>query len=162
MIIEKLGRHHDVSGFTCGEEALDRFLQRFALPTQLANGSQTYLALDREEVVGFYTLVVGAVEHDVAPERLRKGLPRHPVPVMVLGRLAIATAKQRQGLGKWLLKDAIIRTLQAADIAGLRALVVHAKDDAARDYYRQFRFSEGFADPLHLYLLTKELKLLIG
>lgn len=162
MKIEKLGRHHDVSGFICGEEALDRFLQRFALSNQLANGSQTYLALDGEEVIGFYSLVVGAVEHEAAPERLRKGLPRHPVPVMVLARLAISTARQGQGLGKWLLKDAILRTLQVADIAGLRALVVHAKDDAAMDYYRRFRFSEGFADPLHLYLLTKELKLLIG
>jgi GNAT superfamily N-acetyltransferase len=159
--IKKLGRSHDVSGFDCGSESLNQFLKRFALTGQLANASQTYAAVDNDEVIGFYTLVVGEVHHGAAPERLRKGLPRHPVPVMVLARLAIASGRQGQGLGQWLLKDAIIRTLQAADIAGIRALVVHAKDEAARAYYRRFGFAEGFSDPLHMYLLIKDLKALV-
>ena len=162
MKIEKLARVHAVEDFACGTEALDRFLRRFALVSQLANASQTYVAVDGEEVIGYYTLVVGEVRFDAAPDRMRKGLSRHPVPVMVLARLAIASTRQGEGLGQWLLKDAILRTLQAADIAGIRAFVVHAKDDVARRYYLRFRFAEGFVDPLHLYVLTKDLKALLG
>ncbi|MCB1377556.1 MAG: GNAT family N-acetyltransferase [Alphaproteobacteria bacterium] len=161
MKIEKLGHGHDVSGFDCGSEALNHFLKRFALAGQLANASQTYVATDNDEVIGFYTLVVGEVQHGAAPDRLKKGLPRHPVPVMVLARLAIAAGRQGQGLGQWLLKDVIIRTLQAADIAGIRALVVHAKDEAAKSYYLRFRFTEGFDNPLHLFILIKDLKGLV-
>lgn len=161
MKIEKLDRSHDVSGFDCGSEVLSQFLKRFALAGQLANASQTYAAVDNGAVIGFYTLVVGEVHHGTAPERLRKGLPSHPVPVMVLARLAIRTRGQGQGLGQWLLKDAIIRTLQAADIAGIRALVVHAKDEAARAYYRRFGFADGFSAPLHMYLLIKDLRALV-
>ena len=162
MKIEKLGHGHDVSGFDCGSETLNHFLKRFALPGQLANASQTYVAVDDGAVIGFHTLVVGEVQHGTAPERLKKGLPRHPIPVMVLARLGIATSRQGQGFGQWLLKDAIIRTLQAAEIAGIRALVVHAKDEAARRCYLRFRFAEGFDNPLHLYILIKDLKQLIG
>lgn len=161
MQIEKLGHGHDVAGFNCGSEALNGFLKRYALAGQLANASQTYVAVDDGEVIGYHTLVVGEVQHGAAPGRLKKGLSRHPVPVMVLARLAIATGRQGEGLGKWLLKDAIIRTLQAADIAGIRALVVHAKDEAAKRYYLRFRFAEGFDNPLHLYILIKDLRGLI-
>lgn len=86
MKIEKLDPGHDVAGFDCGNEALNHFLKRFALAGQLANASQTYVAIDGGEVIGFHTLLVGAVQHGDAPERMRKGLPRHPVPVMILAR----------------------------------------------------------------------------
>lgn len=162
MEIEKLASHHEVAKFDCGNEALNDFLRRFALANQHANASQTYLARDGDHVIGFHTLVVGEVQHGAAPERMSKGLSRHPVPVMILARLAIAMDWQGQGLGKWLLKDAIIRTLHAAEIAGIRAFIVHAKDDAARDYYRSFGFADGLTNPLHLYLLTKELKRLLA
>jgi hypothetical protein len=78
--IEKLGRHHAVETFTCGDAALDRFLQRFALLNQQANTSQTYVALDHQQIVGFYTLVVGEVAYEAAAGRLAKGLTRHPGP----------------------------------------------------------------------------------
>lgn len=162
MRFEKLGRQHNVSAFTCGVDALDSFLHRFALANQLAQASQSYVALDQDTIVGFYTLAVGDVEFDAAPERLRKGLSRHPVPVMILARLAVSTARQGEGLGQWLLKDAILRTLQVAAIAGVRAFVVHAKDDTVRRYYQRFGFVDGFSDPLHLYILTKDLKNLIA
>lgn len=162
MKIEKLGRQHEVSSFTCGNEALDRFLHRFALPNQLAQASQSYVALDHDVIIGFHTLVVGEVQFDAAPERLRKGLSRHPVPVMILARLAVSAARQGHGLGQWLLKDAIQRTLQAADIAGIRAFIVHARNDEVRRYYLRFGFAEGFTNPLHLYVLTKELKSLLA
>jgi predicted N-acetyltransferase YhbS len=96
---------------------------------------QTYLALSDVRVVGFTTLVVGEVGYEQAVERLKKGLARHPVPTMVLARLAVATGQQGQGLGAGLLRDALLRTLQAADIAGIRAFVVHAKDNEARAFY---------------------------
>src|SRR5687767_10059280 len=130
--IEKLAGAHVVESFDCGKEPLNRFLTRFALQNQRANASQTYVALSRRKVIGYYTLVVGEVQFADAPERLTKGLARHPVPIMLLARLAIARTWQGKGLGSGLLKDAMLRTLQAADIAGIRAFAVHAKDEEAR------------------------------
>lgn len=156
--IEKLSRLHAVEGFDCGEPALNRFLIRFALANQLANASQTYVGLAEATVIGFHTLVVGDVRHDEAPERLRKGLAHHPVPLMILARLAVTRDWQGKGVAAGLLKDAMRRTLNAADIAGIRALVVHAKNEAAREFYRRFDFVESPTDPLHLYILIKDLK----
>lgn len=161
MRFEKLSRSHDVAQFDCGNDALNRFLSHFALASQSANGSQTYVALDGNEVIGYYTLVVGEIQFDVASDRMRKGLARRPVPIMILARLGLASNRQGQGLGPWLLKDAILRTLMAADIAGIRAMVVHAKNEAAQRFYQRFGFSTGLADPLHLYVLTKDLKAVI-
>ena len=160
--IEKLGRVHAVDAFDCGHEALNRFLVRFALPAQLSGGSQTYLALSHDEIVGYYTLVFGEARFDDAPERLTKGMARHPVPLMVLGRLAVSTAWQGKGIGSGLLKDAMLRTLAAAEIAGLRALAVHAKDDMARAFYRHFGFVESPSDPLHLLVLLKDVRSLLA
>ncbi|MEX2112439.1 MAG: GNAT family N-acetyltransferase, partial [Pirellulales bacterium] len=90
---------------------------------QKAEASQSYVALIGDEVVGFYTLVVAQVEYDDAPQRLGKGIAKHPIPLMLLARLAVATSRQGQGLGSGLLKDAMLRTLQAADIAGIRGRI---------------------------------------
>jgi predicted N-acetyltransferase YhbS len=98
------------------------------------------------------------VEHAAAPERLKKGLARHPVPIMLLARLAIATDWQGKGLGGGLMKDAMLRTLQAADIAGIRAFAVHAKDDAARAFYERFDFVPSPSDPYHLFRLLKDIR----
>jgi GNAT superfamily N-acetyltransferase len=156
--IEKLRRDHPVDGFTCGSAALDRFLIRYAFANQQAQASQTYLALHGAEVIGFYTLVVGEVAFADAPERLAKGLARHPIPLMLLARLAVGTAWQGRKIGIGLLKDAMLRTLQAADIAGIRAIAVHAKDDAARRFYEHFGFIASPTDPLHLYRLLKDIR----
>jgi predicted N-acetyltransferase YhbS len=160
--VEKLRRSHAVENFDCGRDELNRFLIRFALTNQQAQASQSYAALAGDEVVGFYTLVVGEVRYDDAPERLIKGLARHPVPVMVLARLAVATSHQGQSIGAGLLRDAVLRTLQAADIAGIRALVVHAKDDGARRFYEHFDFAPSPTDPLHLFVLVKDLRRIAG
>ena len=154
--IEKLDAGHDLSGFDCGVEPLNKYLKQFARQNQKAGAAQTYLAVMDRAVAGYYTLVVGHVEFDDGPERLRKGLARHPVPVMLLARLALNKNLQGRGIGRGLLRDAILRTLQAADIAGLRAILVHAKDDAAAQYYRAFGFQTGFAEPFHLYLLLSD------
>lgn len=157
--IEKLHRRHEVETFDCGEEALNRFLVRFALPNQMANASQTYIGLSGDDViVGYYTLVVGEVRYEEAPARLTKGLARHPVPVMLLARLGVSEAWQGKKIGAGLLRDAVLRTLQVADIAGVRALVVHAKNDAARSFYERFDFQPSPTDPLHLFALIKDLR----
>jgi len=154
----KLNRRHSVDAFDCGEEPLNRFLARFAFPNQQANASQTYVGLADDTVIGFYTLVVGEVGYGDAPDRLTKGLARHPVPVMLLARLGVSVDWQGKGIGAGLLRDAFLRTLQAADIAGIRAIVVHAKNDAARAFYQRFDFVESPTDPLHLFALIKDLK----
>src|SRR6266850_6777190 len=132
--IEKLRRDHHVDLFDCGQEPLNRFLVRYAFQNQQAEASQTYAALIGGEVVGFYTLVVAQVEYDDAPPRLGKGLAKHPIPLMLLARLAVATNWQGKGLGSGLLKDAMLRAVQVADIAGIRASAVHAKDDVAKAF----------------------------
>lgn len=156
--IEKLRRDHPVDGFTCGSEALDRFLVRYALINQQANASQTYLGLRDGEVIGFYSLVVGEVAYGNAPQRLTQGLAHHPVPIMLLARLAVSTAWQGRGIGAGLLKDAMRRTLQAADIGGIRAFAVHAEDATARGFYEHFGFAPSPTDPLHLFVLIKDLR----
>lgn len=160
--IEKLHRAHNVERFDCGKDALNRFLTRFAFQNQQANASQTYVALNGDEIVGFYTLVVGQVEYADAPDRLTKGLARYPVPIMLLARLAVARSWQGKRLGSGLLKDAMVRTLQAADIAGIRAFAVHAKDDEARAFYERFNMIPSPADPYHLFLLLKDLSAALG
>lgn len=160
--IEKLRRGHAVDGFDCGQEALNRFLVRFALPNQQANAAQTYVGLADDTVIGFYTLVVGEVGFDDAPERLIKGLARHPVPLMLLARLGVSVDWQGRGVGAGLLKDAMLRTVNAADIAGIRAFAVHAKDERAQAFYRHFDFIESPTDPLHMFVLVKDLRRAAG
>lgn len=159
--IEKLTRQHAVDDFDCGEDALNRFLSRFALQNQQASASQTYVGLANGTVIGFYTLVVGEVAYDDAPERLKKGLARHPVPLMLLARLAVSRGWHGQGVGSGLLKDAMLRTTQAAEIGGIRALAAHAKNDTACSFYEHFGFIPSPTAPLHLFVLVKDLQRMI-
>lgn len=160
--VAKLSAADAVDAFDCGHPALNQFLQRYALVNQKANSAQTYVCCNDDEVVGFYSLAVGSVDPASAPSRVSKGLARHAVPVMILARLAVDVAHQRKGLGQALLKDALLRTAQAADIAGVRALLVHAKDEAARQWYESWEFEPSPTDPYHLFLMLKDLKALLG
>jgi GNAT superfamily N-acetyltransferase len=156
--IEKLRREHVLEAFDCGQPDLNRWLLKHALQNQGANAAQTYIGLVNGVITGYYSLAVGQVEFADAPERLQKGLAKHPVPIMLLARLAVHQDWQKKGIGRSLLRDAVLRTLQAADIASIRALAVHAKDDAAKRYYEQFDFIPSPTDPLHLFVLLKELR----
>ena len=160
--VRKLQAGDAVSNFDCGHPALNQFLQRYALVNQKANSAQTYVCCRAGAVVGYYSLAVGSVEPEAAAPRVTKGLARHPVPVMVLARLAVDQEHQGAGIGKALLKDALLRTAQAADIAGIRTLLVHAKDDAARSWYLAWGFEPSPTDPYHLFLLLKDLKALLA
>lgn len=156
--IEKLSQNHVLESFDCGNAELNRFLTRYALVGQLSNASQTYVGLADGAVIGFYTLTVGQVSPDGSPARLTKGLAKHPVPIMLLARLAVSMEWQSHGLGASLLKDALRRTLQAADIAGIRAFAVHAKNNDARAFYEHFDFIPSPTDPYHMFLLLKDVR----
>jgi len=159
--IRKLLATDRTEGFDCGQPALNQYLQRFAWANQQSHSAQTYVACTSGSVAGFYSLAVGSVAPHAAAPRVAKGIPQHPVPVMLLARLAVDQSHQRIGLGRALLKDALLRTARAADIAGIRALLVHAKDEAARNWYLQWEFEPSPTDPFHLYLLMKDLKAML-
>jgi GNAT superfamily N-acetyltransferase len=159
--VRKLAATDQVDAFDCGQAALNQFLQRYAIVNQKANSAQTYVCCQGDVVVGFYSLVVGSVDPQATPSRVMKGMARHPVPVMILARLAVDKEHQRKSLGQALLKDALLRTAQAADIAGIRCLLVHAKDDMARRWYETWEFEPSPSDPYHLFLMLKDLKNLL-
>lgn len=156
--IEKLQQLHAVDAFDCSNQDLNRFLQQYALPNQSSGASTTYVGLVDETVTGYYSLAVGSVEYEQAPERVTKGLAHHPIPVMLLARLAVNRQWHRKGVGAGLLKDAMLRTLQAADIVGIRALLVHAKNDNTKLFYQRFDFIPSPSDPLHLLILLKAVR----
>ncbi len=153
-----LQRDDRCEDFDCGSEPLNDYLQRFAWTNQQAGAARTYVATRGKRVVGYYTLVYASIEHQAAAPRIRQGMARHPIPVMLLARLAVDRGEQGQGLGKGLMKDALLRTLQAAEIAGLRAVIVHAKDAAAKAFYEKFGFQPSPLDELHLMLLLKDVR----
>ncbi|MFZ2171639.1 MAG: GNAT family N-acetyltransferase [Methylococcaceae bacterium] len=156
--LEKLQRSHDVDAFNCGQDNLNLYLTRYALMNQRADGAQTYVGVSGSKIIGYYTLVVGNVAYEDAPQRLTQGLSRHPVPVMLLARLAVDLNWQSKGVGAGLLRDAMQRTVQVADLAGLRAFLVHAKDGRAKSFYEHFDFASSPTDPYHLFLLLKDIR----
>ena len=156
--IEKLQRDHAVDAFNCGNKELNRFLQQYALPNQNSGASITYVGLADQAIIGYYSLAVGSIEYEKAPERVIKGLARHSIPIMLLARLAVDYQWQKKRIGAALLKDAMLRTLQAADIAGIRAFLVHAKNDVAKEFYEHFDFLPSPSDPLHLFTLLKDVR----
>lgn len=153
-----LAATHDCEGFDCGNPVLNEWLRRYALQNQRARAAKTFVVCQGNSVVGYYSLAVGAVDYAAVSERVRKGLARHPVPVMILARLAVNVAHQGKKIGQGLLKDAVMRTLQAAEFAGIRAILVHAKDDRARSFYEKFGFEPSPLSPLQLMLLLKDAK----
>lgn len=128
---------------------------------QQSGASNTYVGMADHTVIGYYALAVGSVEHEQAPERVKKGLAQYSIPIMLLARLAVDRHWQNRGIGAGLLKDAMLRTLQAADIVGIRALVVHAKDDAAKAFYQHFDFVPSPSDPFHLFILLKDVRQIV-
>jgi GNAT superfamily N-acetyltransferase len=158
---EKLSSVHDVSGFDSGEPALDDWLRRRAVQNEASGASRTYVVCVGRKVVGYYTLAAGAVAHAEAHGRLRRNMP-DPVPVMVLGRLAVDRTIHGQGVGTGLLRDAVLRTVQAAEIVGIRAILVHAISEAARRFYEKYGFVASPLDPLTVMITVEEAVRTIG
>ena len=152
---EKLTAAHDLSQFQCGEPALDDWLKRRALQNEKSGASRTYVLRAGRQVVGYYALAGGAVTHVSAPGRIRRNMP-DPVPVMVIGRLAIDVKFQARGIGPALLRDAVLRTVQAAEIAGIRAVLVHAISERAKRFYEKWGFIASPVDPMTLMVTVTE------
>jgi predicted N-acetyltransferase YhbS len=136
-----------LSGFDSREPVLDEWLRRRATQNEASGASRTYVVCVGRQVVGYYSLAVGAVTHAQAVGRVRRNMP-DPVPVMVLGRLAVNKSYHGQGIGSGLLRDAILRTTQAADIAGIKAILVHAISESARHFYEKHGFAASPIDPM--------------
>jgi GNAT superfamily N-acetyltransferase len=158
---ERLTPDHDVDAFDSGVAALDDWLKRRALPNEDAGGSRTFVVCAAGRVVGYYALAAGAVEQISAPGRVRRNMP-DPVPVMILGRLAVDGAYQGRGIGEGLLRDAILRTLQAAAFGGIRAILVHAMSDDAKRFYERHGFIASPIDPMTLMITLADARKALG
>lgn len=157
--VEPISESHDVSRFDCGRhESLNDWLKRFALTNERNESARTYVVHRNGLVVGYYSISAGSVSVEEAPTRISKGLARHPIPVILLARLAIDKDERGTGLGKAVLKDALRRIAQAADIVGARAVLVHAIDEQARKFYEHFDFEPSPVHDLQLMLLMKDLR----
>ena len=152
---EKLRPDHDLLSFDSGTPVLDDWLRRRALPNQESGASRTYVIRAGRRVVGYYALAAGAVAQTEATGRTRRNMP-DPVPVMVIGRLAIESGYQGRGLGRALLRDAVLRTMQAADIAGIRAVLVHAVSEDAKRFYERCGFQPSPLDPMTLMITMRD------
>jgi len=155
-----IAAEHQVDSFDCGKEPLNNYLRRFALANTAAGIARTYVTTrpGEQSAIGYYSLAAGSVEKAQLPERIAKGVPNHPIPVVLLARLAVDQRFHNHGIGKGLLRDALERTLSAANVIGVRAVLVHAKDDDAAAFYAKFGFTRSPTDALHFMLLIKDLK----
>jgi GNAT superfamily N-acetyltransferase len=151
----------DVATFDSGEPDRDSYLRKRALANHAQGASRCFVTCRDERVVGFYALAAAAVERRRAPGRIRRNMPE-PVPVILLSRLAVDRAEQGAGLGAHLLRDALTRSLAAADLIGVRAILVHALHDRAGEFYAHFGFEPSPTDPLHLLLPIKDVRAALG
>ena len=152
---EPITASHHTESFACGIPVLDEWLRRRALKNEVSGASRTFVICQDRQVVGYYTLTTGSVEHRDAPGKIRRNMP-NPIPVMVLGRLAIAQQWQQTGLGQGLLKDALLRSLSVSKHAGVRALLVHALSEDAKKFYAHSGFLESPLDPMTLMIALQD------
>ncbi len=157
----KLNSSHQVEGFDSGNDQLDHWLKNRALKNELEGASRTYVLCVDEAVVGYYCLANGAVGQATATGRVRRNIP-DPIPVMVIGRLAVDRRWQGKGIGKALIRDAILRTLQAAEIAGIRAILVHAISEDAKQFYQKCGFTASPVDPMTLMVKVNDATASLG
>jgi GNAT superfamily N-acetyltransferase len=152
-----LAASHDVSSFSCGSEAFDNWLRKRALANQSTGASRTYVVAEDRLVIGYCALASGGVAAIEAPGNVRRNMP-DPVPVMILARLAIDSRWQGKGIGGDLLRDAVLRTVQAAEIGGIRALLVHALDGSAARFCERYGFKPSPIRPLTYFLQLPGIK----
>ena len=154
---EHLTAQHDISSFDSGVPELDTWLKRRALQNEASGASRTYVASAGGRVVGYYALATGAVAQHQASGRVRRNMPE-PIPVMVIGRLAVDREHQGKGLGSALLKDALLRTLNAASSVGIRAVLLHAISDEAKRFYEKAGFSSSPVDPMTMMITLADVQ----
>ncbi|MDL2272706.1 GNAT family N-acetyltransferase [Desulfovibrio sp. OttesenSCG-928-I05] len=152
---------HNTALFSCGEPVLDDWLRGRAVKNETSGATRTYVVCSGDEVVGYYSLAVGSIEHKFTPGNIRRNMPQ-PVPVMLLARLAVDRRYAGRNIGTGMLRDALLRTLQAADIAGIRAMLVHALHEKAAVFYRDRGFVASPFDPLVLFLALDHVRRLLA
>ena len=162
--IEPLGKHHERAAFSCGKPTLDDFLRARVSQYERRRLGKTFVAVPAGEkrVLGYYTLAAGAVAFEHLPSAASRKLPKHPVPVVLLARLAVDRSSQGKGLGEGLLLDALQRSLDLSAGLGVHAVEVDALDDAAAAFYRKYGFTPLLDDPLHLYLPVATVEAALG
>lgn len=157
---QPIGSEDDVADFDSGEPSLDEWLRKRAMINQATGASRCFVTCRDRYVVGYYALATGSVQRLEASRRVGQGMPE-PIPVVLLGRLAVDLKEQGRSLGSNLLRDAIARTVEAAEIIGVRALLVHALHERARDFYLHYDFEPSPTDSLHLMLLMKDARRIV-
>jgi len=161
---ELLQRTHTLDGFDCGRSELDTWLVGHAFAGNTARSARTYVITDAQQrrVVGYHALAAASIERDAGTVRAAQGMPRHPIPVVLLARLAVDRSVAGEGIGSWLLRDAMTRAVAAADAIGIRAMLVHAIDDNARAFYLHHGLEPSPTDPRHLMILVKDIQAAIN
>jgi GNAT superfamily N-acetyltransferase len=154
---EPIASHRRLDEFSCGEPALDDWLKRRAIANQASGASRTFVVCESRSVVAYYALASAAVSVAGAPGRFRRNMP-DPVPIVVLGRLAVAEHHHGKGIGRALFQDAARRIINAANAIGIRGLVVHALSDTAATFYRHLGFDSSPLDPMILMITIADLR----
>jgi GNAT superfamily N-acetyltransferase len=154
---EPLAATHDTSAFDSGEPTLDGWLKTRAWRNQQSGASRTYVVCEGKRVLAYYSLASSAVESSQAPGRFRRNMP-DPIPVVVLGRLAVDRALQGRGVGRLLVRDAALRVARAAESIGIRGILVHAISEAAANFYKQTGFVATALNPLTLVVTLDDLR----
>jgi GNAT superfamily N-acetyltransferase len=153
---EPLNAVHDVSTFNCGHQELDDWVKKYAHQARANGSANTFIVCDNNQVVGYYSLTVGEVRNDEVSEQISKGMGKYPIPVVILARLAVQSSHQGLGVGKGMLKAAILGAIIIAEHAAVRALLVHAIDDEAYKFYLKFGFEPSPIRTNQLVLLLKD------
>jgi len=154
---EPLAAHHETTAFVCGVESLDHWLKQRALKNQATGASRTFVVSEGNRVVAYYALASSAVATEVATGRLRRNMP-DPIPVVVLGRLAVDQSLQGSGMGRALVRDACLRVIAAADAIGIRGMIVHALSASAQTFYERVGFEPSPLDPMTLMATIADLR----
>ena len=157
-MIELLTREHNRKAFDCGVPALNNYLQKQAMQHAKSGVSRTFVVSDDNKIQGFYSLSMGSLDKSLLPQKLQKKFPHHPLPIVRLGRLAVDTKYQGQGLGKRLLAHALQKCYLLSKEIGMLAVAIDAKDQQARDFYLQFEFDSLPEQELTLWLLVGALR----
>jgi GNAT superfamily N-acetyltransferase len=155
---QPLSENHVTDNFDCGNSFLNDWLKKFALLNSRANAAKTFVVCERNRVIGYYSLAMGSVDYEVASPRIKKGLAKHPVPVVIIARLAVDLGYQGKRIGISLLKDAFLRILMISEHIGARAVFVNAKDDNAKKFYEKNGFKPLPSDSFKLLILIKDIK----
>lgn len=159
MEIKPLDKLQDRNSFDCEVQPLNDYLKKYALQNQKKDSARTYVATnEKNQIIGYYTLLFGSVSIEETTPEISEGLGKYPIPIILLARLAIDQNEKGKGFGKGLMQNALLRAVRASEIAGLRAFLVHAKDESAKIFYEKFGFESSPNNEFHLFLKISDIR----